>query len=54
MSLYRRIRDMLPVLLVFAAVAAFATYVIVAYVERDAFWLQTLAHYAARPAKSAN
>ena len=45
MSLHKRILDMLPVLLVFSAVAAFATYVIVAYIERDPFWLQTLAQH---------
>ena len=53
MSLHRRILDMLPVLLVFATVAAFATYVIVAYIERDPFWLQTLAQHGALGAHGA-
>ncbi|MCW2974244.1 MAG: hypothetical protein JWN72_2517 [Thermoleophilia bacterium] len=49
MSLRNRILDMLPVLLVFAAVAAFATYVIVAYIEHDVFWLHTLAQHGVLP-----
>lgn len=43
MTLHKRILDMLPALLVFAFVAAFGTYVAVAYVVRDPWWLHTLA-----------
>ncbi|MBC7460878.1 MAG: hypothetical protein H7287_05910 [Thermoleophilia bacterium] len=51
MSLHHRILDMLPVLLVFAAVTAFATYVIVAYIQHDLFWLQTLAQHGVMPSE---
>ena len=54
MSLHRRILDMLPVLLVFAAVTAFATYVIVAYIQHDPFWLQTLAQHGMLPSGGAD
>jgi hypothetical protein len=53
MSLHRRILDMLPIILVFAAVSAFATYVIVAYIEHDPYWLQTLAQHGALPSQQA-
>ena len=43
MTIRARFRDMLPALLVFALVAAFTTYVTVAYIARDPWWLQTLA-----------
>lgn len=43
----KRILDMLPALLVFAAVAAFGTYVAVAFVLRDPWWLQTRAELLA-------
>jgi hypothetical protein len=46
MTIQKRIMDMLPVILVFAAVTSFASYVTVAYIVHDAFWLQTLATYA--------
>jgi hypothetical protein len=46
MTIQKRILDMLPVILVFFAVTSFATYVTVAYIVHDAFWLQTLATYA--------
>ena len=51
MTLHKRILDMLPALIVFAAVAAFGTYVAIAYVVRDPWWLHTLAtHAQAQPA----
>lgn len=46
MTIHKRIMDMLPVILVFFVVTSFASYVTVAYIVRDAFWLQTLATYA--------
>lgn len=46
MTLSKRILDMLPALIVFACVAAFGTYVAVAYVVRDPWWMHTLATHA--------
>lgn len=40
---YKRIMDMLPALIVFAIVSAFATYVAFAFVLQDPWWLQTVA-----------
>lgn len=51
MPLHKRFLDMLPVMIVFAAVAAFGTYVAVAYVLQDPWWLHTLAaHQQPAPA----
>lgn len=42
MTLKNRILDMLPALLVFAFIAAFGTYVAIAYVLHDPWWITTL------------
>lgn len=46
MTLRKRFLDLLPALTVFAAIAAFGTYVAIAYVARDPWWLHTLAEHA--------
>lgn len=42
MTPVKRIQDMLPALIVFAVVAAFGTYSMIAYVVRDPWWISTL------------
>jgi hypothetical protein len=48
MTLRNRIFDLLPALLVFIAVSAFTTYVAVAYVVQDPWWMRTMAEHAQR------
>jgi len=43
MTATKRILDMLPALVMFALVAALGTYIAVAYVVHDPFWLNTVA-----------
>lgn len=52
MTLRTRILDMLPVLIVFAVVSVFASYVAVAYIVHDPLWLRTLAELQAQDAPS--
>ena len=53
MTPYKRIMDMLPALIVFALVSAFATYVAFAFVLHDPWWLQTVSElrHQAHPGK---
>jgi hypothetical protein len=43
MTWNKRLLDLLPALIVFASVTAFGTYVVIAYVLHDPWWLHTLA-----------
>jgi len=43
MSLRTRLLDLLPIMVVAFAVSAFTTYVAVAYILHDPWWIQTVA-----------
>jgi hypothetical protein len=49
MTPVKRIQDMLPALIVFAVVAAFGTYSMIAYVVRDPWWINTLVQLHEEP-----